>query len=88
MDQKSLLLFQTLSLFKEKSLLKFRQIIFFSLEIAAQLKFDRKHYQYCDLPFGYQITQFFHPICSDGYITLTSGKKINIDRIHMECSGN
>jgi aspartyl-tRNA(Asn)/glutamyl-tRNA(Gln) amidotransferase subunit B len=47
--------------------------------------FDRKHYFYQDLPFGYQITQFYYPICSKGFLNLKQGKKINIERIHLEC---
>ena len=47
-------------------------------------KFDRKHYSSEDLPKGYQITQFFAPICQGGCIILDSGKKINLDRIHIE----
>lgn len=50
--------------------------------------FDRKNYFYADLPQGYQITQFFHPIISGGYIEVEQSdgslRKVNIDRIHME----
>lgn len=45
--------------------------------------FDRKNYFYPDLPKAYQITQFFSPICSDGYVDIGT-KKIRINRIHIE----
>ena len=51
-------------------------------------RFDRKNYFYPDLPSGYQITQLFHPIVSNGYIDILledhSIKRINIERIHVE----
>lgn len=46
--------------------------------------FDRKNYFYPDLPKAYQITQFEHPICTEGNITVKGGKNIRINRIHIE----
>ncbi|MDR3187066.1 MAG: Asp-tRNA(Asn)/Glu-tRNA(Gln) amidotransferase subunit GatB [Holosporaceae bacterium] len=50
--------------------------------------FDRKNYFYPDLPQGYQISQYKHPLVSGGYIDIEkadgSVRKINLERIHME----
>lgn len=50
--------------------------------------FDRKNYFYPDLPQGYQISQFYHPIVQNGHITITledgSKKKVRINRLHLE----
>ena len=50
--------------------------------------FDRKNYFYADLPQGYQISQFKHPIVGEGAITITlkdgSAINIGIERIHLE----
>lgn len=50
--------------------------------------FDRKNYFYADLPTGYQISQFYHPIVTGGYIDVdldeNATKRINITRLHME----
>lgn len=47
----------------------------------------RKNYFYPDLPKGYQITQFAHPMAEAGYVDIEidgSKKRIGITRIHME----
>lgn len=55
-----------------------------NFEITKKMHFDRKNYFYPDLPKGYQITQERTPIGRHGYITLSSGKKITIERMHIE----
>jgi len=52
--------------------------------IDNEIYFDRKHYFYPDLPKGYQISQYKRAICSNGYIDLANGNKIEIERIHQE----
>ena len=55
-----------------------------NMNISRIMHFDRKNYYYPDLPKGYQITQFRTPIGLDGYLTLSSGKKVGISDIHIE----
>ncbi len=51
-------------------------------------RFDRKNYFYPDLPAGYQISQFEHPIVGKGEIEIEladgSSKMIGITRLHLE----
>ena len=69
-----------------------RQAIVFGLGVGATVnkvsRFDRKNYFYPDLPKGYQISQFFAPIISDGVfdIPLQDGSifPVRILRAHLE----
>lgn len=57
------------------------------MNIDKELWFERKNYFYSDLPKGYQITQQFRPIGSEGYLEIEidgKKKKIEIERLHME----
>ncbi len=56
-------------------------------KINLTSSFDRKHYFYPDLPTGYQITQWFAPICRNGYVDVETSqgqKRITLKQIHIE----
>jgi len=57
-------------------------------EINLYSVFDRKNYFYPDLPQGYQISQFKHPIVGEGiiYLDMKDGEtiEVGIERLHME----
>ena len=56
-------------------------------KITPVITFDKKNYFYPDLSTGYQITQWFAPICRDGYVeieTSKGNKRINLKQIHIE----
>ena len=56
-------------------------------DVPEYLTFERKNYFYPDLPKGYQITQFKHPIGTNGYVMINvngEDKKIEILDTHLE----
>ena len=57
-------------------------------QINLMSRFDRKNYFYADLPQGYQISQFAHPIVGEGKveIELADGtvRHIGVTRLHLE----
>lgn len=56
-------------------------------EVPKHLTFERKNYFYPDLPKGYQITQFKHPIGTNGYLMINVNgvdKKVLIHDTHLE----
>ncbi len=57
-------------------------------EIHLHSRFDRKNYFYADLPSGYQISQYEHPIVGKGVIEIEladgSTRQIGVTRLHLE----
>ena len=56
-------------------------------QIPDKSAFDSKNYFYPDLPKGYQISQYAHPLAEEGWVdveTQEEKKRIGIIRIHME----
>jgi aspartyl-tRNA(Asn)/glutamyl-tRNA(Gln) amidotransferase subunit B len=57
-------------------------------KINLRSVFDRKNYFYPDLPQGYQISQYKHPIVGEGIVTVdvspTEQIEVGIERLHLE----
>lgn len=56
----------------------------FNCKINEKFFFSRKTYFYPDMSKNFQITQYEIPVGSNGFVELSSGKKIRIRRIHLE----
>ncbi len=56
--------------------------------INLESVFERKNYFYPDLPAGYQISQYQHPLVGEGAVSIDlddgSSKDIGIERLHVE----
>ena len=57
-------------------------------QINKVSRFDRKNYFYADLPSGYQISQYEHPVVGKGEIEIEladgSTRQIGVTRLHLE----
>src|SRR6185437_5855156 len=57
-------------------------------QINLKSHFDRKNYFYPDLPQGYQISQYKHPIVGEGVVTVDMKDgysiEVGIERVHLE----
>jgi aspartyl-tRNA(Asn)/glutamyl-tRNA(Gln) amidotransferase subunit B len=74
-----------LPVFNKKALeLAIRVGLALNCKINERIYFERKNYFYPDLPKGYQISQYKMPLGQDGFLDLPSGKKIRINRVHLE----
>lgn len=64
-----------------------RAALALNCEIVSYTTFDRKNYFYADLPKGYQISQYFHPMGVNGHVDVhVNGEtcRIGIRQIHLE----
>jgi len=68
-----------------------RQAVDYAMRIGAALHcsigrslFHRKNYFYPDMPKDYQVSQYDQPINANGWLELPGGKRIRVERAHME----
>jgi aspartyl-tRNA(Asn)/glutamyl-tRNA(Gln) amidotransferase subunit B len=68
-----------------------RQVVEHAMSLGEALNcevrssiFHRKNYFYPDMPKDYQVSQYDQPINVQGWLELPSGKRIGIERAHLE----
>ena len=68
-----------------------RQVVELAMRMGAALHcemrssiFHRKNYFYPDMPKDYQVSQYDQPINVEGWLELPAGKRIGIERAHIE----
>ena len=68
-----------------------RQAVELAMRIGLALEckvqpctFHRKNYFYPDMPKAYQISQYDQPLNVDGWLELPGGKRIGVERAHLE----
>ncbi len=64
-----------------------RAALALNCNIVDYTTFDRKNYFYADLPKGYQISQYFYPTGTNGYVDINVNgetKRIRIHQLHLE----
>ncbi|MCU1388142.1 MAG: gatB [Ilumatobacteraceae bacterium] len=68
-----------------------RQAVELAMRIGTALNctiqpcvFHRKNYFYPDMPKAYQISQYDQPLNVDGFLELPGGKRIGVERAHLE----
>ncbi len=69
---------------KKAIVLGIRGSLLLNMKINKMSFFERKNYFYPDLPKNYQISQYRIPLAQDGYLEIKGGKRIGIQRLHLE----
>ncbi|MCF7908370.1 MAG: Asp-tRNA(Asn)/Glu-tRNA(Gln) amidotransferase subunit GatB [Candidatus Omnitrophica bacterium] len=74
-----------LPVFNQKALeLAVRVCCALDCKVNSSIYFERKNYFYPDLPKDYQISQYKMPLGEAGSLELISGRKIRVNRVHLE----
>lgn len=67
--------------------LALRAALALNCRVPNEIRFDRKHYYYPDLPKNYQISQYEMPLAVEGWLDISAPegeKRIRIRRAHLE----
>ncbi len=69
---------------KQAIVLAVRAALLLNMKINRKSFFERKNYFYPDLPKNYQISQYKVPLAEGGFLEIDGGRKIRIQRLHIE----